>query len=251
MNLEELRTKFVELSGRYDLGTYQSGNSTPDFAISYMKSVDSIKPVAGADFYINAGISLLDNSVELSELDTQIPIQLEKGDFIGFYKARCKWIKRVFWETHPLIRREFGMDLTKPVQGIPTTFALVSFRSVLSRRLISEQNLALWFPKADYSKCGDNCTVIIINPKPNVAGQLTITGQFYSNKLVEPEDENYWSVNYPTLVVYAALYNLEASYRNSEGANDWRKILAEELKSLNVNVAMQQQEFLGDLYARI
>lgn len=251
MNLEEIREKFVELSGRHDLGTYQSGSSTPDYAITYMKSEKSISPAAGADFFINAGVNYLDNNVELNELDTQIPIQLSEGDFIGFYKARCKWLKRVFWEKRVLIRREFGMDLTQPMQGVPETFALASFRSVLNRQLISEQNLALWFPKNDYLTCGDNCTVIIINPKPTTAGQLTITGQFHSNKLVEPEDENYWSVNYPMLVVYAALYNLEASYRNSEGANDWRKILAEEMRTLNVNVAMQQQEYLGDLYARV
>jgi len=41
--------------------------------------------------------------------------------------------------------------------------------------------------------------------------------------LEDAADSNSWSEDYPHVLIWAALFILENDYRNTEGANDWRK----------------------------
>jgi len=49
---------------------------------------------------------------------------------------------------------------------------------------------------------------------------LTITGKFWSKVLTGSTDVNFWSENYPELLVHASMYAMEKSYRNTAGMKD-------------------------------
>ena len=73
---------------------------------------------------------------------------------------------------------------------------------------------------------------VIIAPPPDKASLLEVFGLFRSPTLSNDSDENYWSVMHPDILILAALYHLEVSYRNSEGAKDWMNSLMLELQGV-------------------
>ena len=82
MNYSDIRKKFVELSGRYDL-------------------VDSVWNDNGADFFLNAGQMLLDDMITAPKSTARY---LEKVT-AGSYLVKTAGIKSVHevWVTKPLI----------------------------------------------------------------------------------------------------------------------------------------------------
>lgn len=59
--------------------------------------------------------------------------------------------------------------------------------------------------------------------------KIKIYGKFHSKALSSNTDTNYWSENYPNLLVMAALRNLEGFYRNTQGYNDYDRIVKDRL----------------------
>ena len=59
-------------------------------------------------------------------------------------------------------------------------------------------------------------------------------------ELDDDTDENYWSIEHPMLLLYAALYEMEVSYRNTEGAKDWDLALSRELADLDKDTVEEE-----------
>ena len=55
---------------------------------------------------------------------------------------------------------------------------------------------------------------------------LSVYGQFHSDTLTRPEDQNYWSANYPKILSLATQWSMEAANRNREGMADYESAIA-------------------------
>ncbi len=62
--------------------------------------------------------------------------------------------------------------------------------------------------------------------------------------LEDDDDENFWALNHPDLVVKAALQRLEVDYRNTEGSKDW-------LNSIMLDLIDLDMEFVEELSADV
>jgi hypothetical protein len=68
------------------------------------------------------------------------------------------------------------------------------------------------------------------------AATITVVGQFKAKELDENDDQNFWSVHYPDLLIQAANYSLESFYRNTEGAKDWKNVMTDTLQGIDYNL---------------
>jgi hypothetical protein len=69
---------------------------------------------------------------------------------------------------------------------------------------------------------------------------VDIYGKFFSPEILEGDDpDTFWASQYPFTLIHSALFKLEISYRNSEGANDWLMAIKADMSGIDKNVAEQ------------
>jgi hypothetical protein len=83
-----------------------------------------------------------------------------------------------------------------------------------------------------YSPSDLDANGIIIFPPADAAYGLEVNGLFYDAVLSADTDENYWSVNYPDLLISAALYRLGVLYKGAKTLTDLKNIISDELTDL-------------------
>ena len=217
MNLLGIRQKFIELSGRYDLATTTSQQWDTD---------------NGADFFINAGGRWLDLKQENAKSIAQHDVNLSVGDYkVDLEKCRVivsVWIKDSNSERVELIRKSYGW--------IRSNYP----------KLGNEDNGTpkYWCPfvsRYDPSQVGQGVNIkyvsLMFMPPTDEALTLEVFGIFHSLELSNNSDENYWSVNYPDLLVLSSLRILEGFYRNTQGVLDYERQIDELLIGIDKDVA--------------
>ena len=196
MDLIHIREKFREISGRYDLVNEDLSDS-------------------GADFYINEGSKWLDRAVETTKswatrtlivptntwyvkfpfaravkevwiATTEGKWQLEKKrlqDLIAAFYTQppAEWVSGTPEYYSPAITRYIPEDITP---GTLATFA--AYVGVISA------------PHPEYN-------AVILSCPVDQETLVDVTGLFYSALLEADEDENYWSVAHPLLLIQAAV----------------------------------------------
>ncbi len=220
MDLLGIRQKFCEISGRYDLAT----KNTYDF------DTDN-----GADFFITSGQDFLDRMASLPKENARLFEELAVGAWYFDFQKRCRAITEVWINTSEsrfrlekidvADLREFYSGLISATdQGAPAYYSPASLRTTDSTDINS---LGSFFNHilAD----SDDYSGILIFPPIEEACVVDVWGKFYSDELAVNADDSYWSLNHSMTLVWAALYKLEVSYRNTEGAKDW-------LASITTNV---------------
>lgn len=123
-------------------------------------------------------------------------------------------------------------------QGTPTYYAVDTFVGIPPTQIpflqgsleFSAQNLKVQYDGAErILTTSYNLMPIILLPAPDTDMTITVEGKFWMPKLLNNSDRNYFTEVHPLLLLYAAAYKLEVSYRNTEGAKDWLFAIAEEL----------------------
>jgi len=227
MTLLEIRTKFIELSGRYDLITDTE---------SYQDS--------GADFFIASGQRWLDRTFEILKSTANYYATLAQG---GWYVLvpECRVIRGV-WISYtngvvvtlkPLslerIRHCFSLNTTDG--GCPHFYAPCSIRTqpeiagqltVPPSTIVMEDN----FPY--------NAIALDLPAGEQVSVQ--VTGYFYQSLLVNDTDKNFWSVEHSWILVLAAMRAMEIAQRNSAGVTDWETAIRSEMQGLEYDFVDQQ-----------
>jgi hypothetical protein len=61
------------------------------------------------------------------------------------------------------------------------------------------------------------------------------------------QTKSFWSEVYPSILLKAALYELEAFYRNSEGAKDWDNALRVDISGLDMDAADQESAEINQI----
>lgn len=230
MTLLEIRTMFGKRSGRYDLVTPATWADN------------------GADDFINAGIKYLDGLLDFPKAEATIYETLAIGDwYVLFQKARFieeVWISNIEekWqldeETKEIMREDYEDIPTDIDNGRPLVYRPANVRTtpVAAALTTITKFGATAFTEvlAPYSYNG-----IIFMPPADEAYTLEIVGSFYSPTLSDDADENYWTVEFPIVVVMSALRQLEVIYRNTEGVKDWDGAILSELANIDKDMAAQ------------
>uniref|UniRef100_A0A6M3JRL7 Uncharacterized protein n=1 Tax=viral metagenome TaxID=1070528 RepID=A0A6M3JRL7_9ZZZZ len=226
MTLVELRQKFVELSGRYDL------------VVNTTAWADN-----GADFFINAGQDHLDRLGLFKKSQARFWGTIAIGGYyINITRARA--VQRVWVSTttdkYPLEPREIDeikdwypeppslVDTGRPLYYAPTVLRNVpeesdqiiidSFGGTATDTVSAEH----------YEYHG-----LFLYPPADVAYQAEVWGLFYTNKLEDDADESWWSVQHPLTLILAAMRAVEVSYRNTQGVNDMNLAIASETSGMD------------------
>lgn len=228
MNLGEIRAKFITFSGRDDL-------------------VNSDDSDNGANFFINAGQKMLDRRIDFKKSTGVIykPLAVD-GWYVTIEGARSintVWVNssEERWEltmrTMQWLNTEFPDTIADTDSGTPEYWGVSNMRTLDTRHMNSVGSFLRY---AVPDSIDDDLTGIVILQPTEEALTVEVQGMFYSPKLVEDEDTTYWTEVHDMTLVWAALYELEMSYRNTEGANDWLAGIERDLIDVDKDTVAQE-----------
>lgn len=213
MILLEVRRKFIEMSGRDDFATTENSLNDTD---------------AGADFFIQGGTVDLDLE--------QDSLMSEANHIINFavddYKMEldyCRNITDVYFtdsdgEKDKLLKRSHD-ELIKlyPEEGRTTSGTPVYWAQYTLRRSPSQIT------------AGKEVDIIgiMILPPTDEAVRITVNGKWYSTRLETNDQDNFWSINFPNILILASLRHMEGFYRNTQGWKDYDFMIAKALQGID------------------
>lgn len=234
MDLVNLRQKFVELSGRYDLVV-----DTTDWADS------------GADFFINAGQNHLDRLFKHKKSEARAFGTLGIGGYY-FNITRARAVKNVWvsttstkYELEKKSIQEIKGFFTKPPADIDTGRPIYYSPTVL-RNVPEESDQII------VDSFGGTATDTIANtehyiyhgilayPPADVAYEIEIWGLFYTNELLADDDESWWSVIHPHTLIMASMRAVEQSYRNTQGVKDMDMAIGSEVVGMDKDMVEEE-----------
>ena len=232
MNLREIREQFVKKSGRYDLVTEDWEDD-------------------GADFFIQAGVGFLDRraNFEYHSLGHHL-VGVNAGEQTVLV-PQCWLISQVsrmtageVWQPLSRIAAE-GVIAGRfnRMQGTPIFYSFATIQHQLTLQGLATHKIDL---PADLFNVGDfgvHVFVLTLSPTPAVDLILRIDGRFYSAPMERDDDQNYWSLGHPEVLIKAAMYQLETFYRNREGAADWLETIQLDLR--DIEILQIEQHILG------
>lgn len=224
--LLEIRTQFVKISGRYDLITGSFIDAGADYYIQqgqrYLERKLNITP-AIAKIYQDLTVlgtylvkfkncrAIWDVWIMDSGSRTQL-IKLEEPDLKAF---SAEMVGNMY--TTPLSSADRG----RPVYYFPTNFRRSPVDDDFLTLGVSEDSATLQTYLDTISPADPAYTGIIIYPPIDVAYSIEINGLFYDSKLTVDTSANYWSTEYPNLLIMAACRELSIMYKGAKTAKDW------------------------------
>lgn len=220
--LIDIRKLFVEESGLYHLVTDYNGGDFTD---------------AGADFYIQAGQRLLDSLQQTRKDIATYQKDITQGDHQVLFKFN-RSIERVYAHDgttrHQLAPRSwnwFKQKINTPVSEWREDTPLYYTRAIIG--LAPEQSTLTAGGGSPYTAeftydfedlvLGDthwDQSGIIFYPKADQTYTMVVKGLWWSRKLDDDTDQNYWSVNHEFILVQAARWAYEAKRRNRTAMDD-------------------------------
>jgi hypothetical protein len=226
MNLLQIRTAFIQRSGRYDLVV-----DTTDWADN------------GANFYINSGQRFLDRLDTLPKSWGRHFTSVAAGRNYAIFPY-CRAIKECWAMTSSERKRLRKIDISdlreyynEPVgsvnTGEPEYYAPAALRIIpeSDRLAIGEFEGIIDYADVMFDKHYEYNGVIFY-PPPDETYNIEVWGLFYSPELSNDTDESFWSVVHPEVLLMAAMHQVEIMYRNTEGANDWLAAIQQEVVGL-------------------
>jgi hypothetical protein len=209
MNLGEIREKFVQFSGRYDL-------------------INSDGSDNGANFFVSAGQKFLDRRIDFRKTQGVYFKSLSTDEW--YLKLQnCRSLEKIWvntteerWQLEKKdlswLYKEYPDSISETDSGDPLYWAPAELRGI---RTADKDDQGDFFNYVLGESGREDFSGIVILPPTNEAITIELHGKFYSPKLVNDSDTSYWSVVVEETLLMAALYRLEIFYRNTEGAKDW------------------------------
>lgn len=239
MDLLEIRTQFVKTSGRYDL------------------VVDSVGYAdQGADFYINAGLRMLNRMTEIPNNLAKLYFPLAVNEYAITFQHSCRaildvWINnsetRTRLEKVELIElKEYYNNIASAtINGTPNAYALAELRALetTDRDSLGTFINKTWLEddtKYDYRG-------IIIVPPADGNYVVEISGLFKDVFLSNDADENYWTIEEEDLLIRSALYKLEAFSRGTENAKNWLSAIRDDVRLIDHDIAEEESNGINQL----
>lgn len=230
MALLDVRKKFVETSGRYDL-------VGPNFED------------AGADWFIRQAQRWLDRSFDAEQHIARLFRRLSPGQtYLTFRNARV--LKRLFvYDSEkariPLMRltaeqvyEVFGKAATAVEPSMPRYWAPGDHR-MPERERAEDIQVASEFVHVIAGNT-ESINSITFLPPADREYAIELWGAFYSPDLTENTSKSYWTEQHESLLVLTSLMQLEKFYRNSDGVRDAMAGVMDEVAQLDMDRVAQQ-----------
>lgn len=227
MNLLQIRQLFREISGRYDLVNEDGSDN-------------------GADFYINEGRKFLDRLDETQKSWGTYFFWLRPGLW-GVQISHCRAIKEVWASTtearwqlekkrlQDMMAEYLNKTPSNRDSGIPLYYSPVVTRFIVEDSKASQLESFVGYVDIP-SGNAHAYNALVVAPPSNTLTSLEVVGLFYSHPLLKDEDENYWTVMHPNLLIMAAMRQLEIVNRNTQGVNDWSAAIMAEVTQLGFDL---------------
>lgn len=227
MNLLQLRKKFRELSGRFDL-------VNPDYTDN------------GADFFINEGRKYLDRLQETQKSWGMFPYLLSVGEYLVKFPY-CRSIKEVWvatttaqWQLEKKRLQDIQEDFGQGLISTLTAGTPLYYSPCISRYIPENATPAALAVFAPYIEIPTGLTgeynALLLNIPTSEAMTVMVKGLFYSMELVNDTDQNYWSEVHPMLLYMAAMRSVEVTNRSTQGVNDWSSAINAEVTQLGMDL---------------
>lgn len=232
MNLLQIRTKFRQLSGRFDL-------VNEDFSDN------------GADFFINEGRKFLDRLDETQKSWASCFRSLSVGSFAVTFPY-CRAVKEVWLSSSvegrwQLDKESFQTLLVSYLADVPSTrstgtpycYSPCITRYIPENATVADINAIAGFVEIPAGNAHHYNAILLSSP---VDQQLVveIKGLFYSMELVEDTDANYWSEVHPMLLYMSAMRQIEIANRNTQGVKDWEASIGFEMKQIGMDLVEEE-----------
>ena len=227
MNLLQIRTKFRELSGRFDLVNDDGSDN-------------------GADFFINEGRKYLDRLDETQKSWASCFRFINIGGFAAHF-PHCRAIKEVWmmttterWQLEKmnlqgLIADYLADQPSERTVGAPSYYSPTITRYIPENVTVNNfESFLGWVDISAGNAHEYNSIIVDVPVEEKVA--VEIKGLFYSMELVSDTDQNYWSTVHPMLLIIAALRQTEIINRNTQGVKDWEASILSDMKQLGMDL---------------
>jgi hypothetical protein len=236
MNLGEIRRKFIDISGRYDL------------VVDTSAYADN-----GANWYIQRGNMYLQLLTNSKPQQSRVFASMAIGAWY-YTMALCRAVQEVWcstaterWELEKHTTKELRAYYTEPMSSIEKGDPLYYCPSV--SRKTPEVAGTTYFDSfggtiSTLAIAEQGYNAIIVFPPTAVAVELEIIGLFFQTELTTDLQTSEWSVRHPELLVWAALRELEVDYRNTEGVKDWDNAIMGKIRMLEFD---QVEEETADI----
>ena len=216
----------------------------------------------GANFYINSGIRMLENRQDHRDTEVRHIIEIAVGDYNKSFRY-CRSIEdngvwlagtdgrfKMYPKPLDYIRSKYSKPSGDLTQGTPKYWALNVIR--LSTSQIDDDSNTDLGASYDHDDIlfGDNFsyTGIIFMPPANDSYTMNIFGKWYSKQLSLDADINFWTSEYPDIVILAAMYKLETlAYRNTEGAKDYMNSIIESLGGIDNSMVEMESRGMNQI----
>lgn len=239
MTLLDIRKRFVQISGRYDL------------VIDAVDYADN-----GADAYINDGLRWLDRRLDMPETQAKLYFPLAVGEYAITFQHSCRYITEVWvnddesrFELTKYTLRElktlYPSLASATTQDTPMAFAIAELRAL---ETTERDSLGTFINKtwAEDDTKYDYRGIIIV-PPADKSYIVEIAGMFKNVALSLDADENFWTQEEPDILTRAALYKLEAFSRGTENAKNWLSALQDDIIRLDQDVAAEEAYGINQL----
>lgn len=226
MQLSEIRSWFVEDSGRQDLVNADGSDN-------------------GANRYINAASRWLDRKTEIFRQVGVVRRTISAGDFlVKFQQARTitnvgvhtstqfkGWLERKLYDELKHTQDGYSDPFTNIARGTPIYYTPAYLRQV-DTEASNYSGFTDWVNQTSDWKTYNG---VILLPPADQSYLVEVWGKFFSSDLVDDTDENFWTVREPSVLVMAALREIEIFYRNTQGKKDWELAIMEELYNMELD----------------
>jgi len=236
MDLLAVRTKAVQLSGRYDL--VEDDTNYVD---------------AGMNFFITAGQRYLElRGIAKPSKSKHYQTLAVDDNYIVFQHCRAiheVWVSddegrtQLEERTFDKIRGWYNKPVADLTAAEPKYYAPAIVRTTPETSLkITIESFGGTAVEATVTEAARyTYNGIIFGPPADETYELEVIGLFWFPEMTADTDSNYWSVVFPYMLINAALYKLEMYYRNDRGVNSWKRALDEQITTVEMDSISEEE----------
>jgi hypothetical protein len=226
MNFRQIKAVFRNLSGRYDLV-----DDDADETIEHL---------------INEASRTLDRSGENPKSWGSHFEQLAIDSYVVSIPL-CRAIKEVWVSTasahYQLEKEDLANLVSMYLSESNDSGSPLSYSPVITRKIPEDADLSTLTSFLTYVETqtglDHDYNALIVMPKVSEAMLVEVKGLFYSARLVEDDDTNYWTTVHPLTLIKAVMYELEVFNQNKSKTDLWRKALNDDLIGINKDLVEQ------------
>ena len=239
MSLRQLRIDFVLATGRTDL------------------VVDEINfEDKGANFYIYSGQRWLERTYTIPESKAIRDVAIDIGNWYAILQD-CRTVDTIWFSStegrvllvsasYINLRRVFKNNIATSQQGRFKYYAVTNLRRLpeVADQITIDVFGSIAYTVTNQSRYGR--MAVVFSVPSDIAGNLEVSGDMLSPRLIDDDDQNYWTEEEPAILSLAAARCVEEFNRNQTGVKDYEAAIESEMLGLQLDqVALESNGICG------